>query len=372
MLEHSPLGASSAERWMTCPGSARLIELLRTGDPQPEDDPDWRRDGVQAHDLAALCLNDRIDTWEAVDTERFSELTVDMMDAVQTYLNYVRARNGAKLVELRMHRPEFHDLMYGTTDAAVLDPERLEVIDYKHGIGIVVEVENNPQIMYYAYMIIDELGSAWDDDAPITLTIAQPRVTWRDPIRSWTTTVGHIRQWADDDLLPAMAAVFVDAYLDTGDHCRFCPAKLVCPAMLAVGKRVAGISDVRGLSEPVLAELLGKVPVLKMLTKALTEEAKRRMITERGRLPGWKVVQAIADRVWKDTAPVADTYGFKPQEPLSPAGVEKLEGGKEFVAEWAFRPNAGYDIVPETDRRKAILMETSEEKWKIFLDNMKS
>ena len=371
MLEHSPLGASSAERWMNCPGSVRLINLLQTGEPQVEDDPDWRRDGVQAHDLAALCLNDRIDTWEAVDTERFSELTPDMMDAVQTHLNYVRSRPGAKLVELRMHRPEFHDMMYGTTDAAVLDPERLEVIDYKHGIGIVVEVENNPQIMYYAYMIIDELGSAWHDDAPITLTIVQPRVTWREPIRSWQTTVGHIRQWATDTLLPAMVRVTTDAYLDTGDHCRFCPAKLICPAMLAVGSRVAGIADVKALSEPVLAELLTKVPVLKMLTKALTEEAKRRMITERGKLPGWKVVQAIADRVWKDTAPVADTYGFKPQEPLSPAAVEKLEGGKEFVAEWAFRPNAGYDIVPETDRRKPILMETSTEKWQSFLDNMK-
>ena len=103
-----------------------------------------------------------------------------------------------------MHRPEFHDMMYGTTDAAVLDRERLEVIDYKHGIGIVVEVENNPQIMYYAYMIIDELGSAWHDDAPITVTIVQPRVTWREPIRSWQTTVGHIRQWATNTLLPAM------------------------------------------------------------------------------------------------------------------------------------------------------------------------
>ena len=78
--------------------------------------------------------------------------------------------------------------------------ERLEVIDYKHGIGIVVEVENNPQIMYYAYMIIDELGSAWMI-APTTLTIVRPRVTWREPIRSWQTTVGYISMgW--DPLLP--------------------------------------------------------------------------------------------------------------------------------------------------------------------------
>ena len=379
LLAHSPLGASSAERWLACPGSAALTNILKA-DPgyEEHEDPDYRRDGVEAHDLANHCLQDEIDTWEA-DPEKFPHLTCEMMSAVQTYLDYVRSLPGQiKVSEMKLHLPEFHQLCYGTVDfAAVATAEGLRIVDYKHGVGLVVEVKDNPQIMYYAFMLIEQMGAFADDEA-ITLTICQPRVSWHPdgPIRSWQTTVGYIRSWAYDTLRPAMERVNLEAYLSTGDHCRFCPAKLVCPAILGVGSRFAKLTadDIKNASAALLADLLGQVPVLKMLATALTAEAKRRMITNRGELPGWKVVPAIAHRVWKDNAPVVEQFGeeaYKPRAILSPPQVEEtLTGGKEFVHEWAFRPDAGYDIVAATDRRHAVKFEAAEDKWKGFVKTM--
>jgi hypothetical protein len=373
MPEHSPLGASSAERWINCAGSAALIRALAVAETgfNQDQEPDYLRDGKEAHALGEACLRLNIDAFEAPEAE-YPTLTAEMMAAVQVHLDYVRSRPGWSFVELRMHRPEFHEHMYGTTDVAVFDPGHLEIIDYKHGIGVFVEVENNPQIMYYAYMVIDELGSAWHDDEEIKLTIVQPRITWTEPVRSWTTTVGYIRRWAVEILRPAMVAAETDPFLSPGDHCRFCPAKLVCPAMLAVGSEFSqlGIDAIQGLTNTQLAALLPKVSLLKMLIPALMKEARRRLIENRGTLEGYKVVEAMADRVWKDAAPVATEYGYQPQKLLSPAMVEKEPGGKAFVHEWAYKPQAGYDVVPEGDRRKAVKIETAGEKWSAFVENI--
>ena len=368
MLEHSPLGASSAERWMACPGSIALINLLPHGDN--EDGPGYRQDGTNAHDMAAHCLVNGTDAWECDPLTYIPD--EGMMGAVQVYLDYVRSRKGWQFTELRMHRPEFHDLMYGTTDACVLDPENLEVIDYKHGVGVVVEVENNPQIMYYAFMVIDELGSAWNDTCPITLTICQPRVEWREPIRSWVSTVGFIRQWAVDTLKPAMDRVYADAYLSPGEHCRFCPAKLICPAFLSVANRASKLTleEIQAMNEPVLASLLENLAAMKMAPKAIEGEARNRIINGRKKIPGWKIVKAKSDRVWKDDAPVADNFDLIWKLP-SPAQVGKLPRGDKFVAEWAYAPDNGYNIVPESDKRKEVVIENAAEKWAILIENLK-
>lgn len=373
MLEHSPLGASGAERWGACPGSTTLINLLRSSAAYVEDDPDFRRDGIQAHSLAALCLTEGKDAWEGLD--QFDSLTPAMMAAVQVHIDYVHSRPGAKLIELRMHRPEFHELCYGTTDVAVLDPGRLEVIDYKHGEGIPVEVENNWQTMYYAFMVIDELGEAWKDDEPITLTIVQPRIPWHPDgvIRSWTTTVGCIRSWAYDELRPAMVKTFTDAYLSPGEHCRFCPAKLICPAFLSVAnkRRNLSIDDIKNMTDEMVGELLADLPVLSMVIKEAKAEARRRILDKRTTIPGWKIVRAKSDRVWKSGATDAlEQQGidvWQPRKIKSPAMIED-EGHKTLVHEWAFSPDVGYDIVQVKDKRREVTL-SSPADWQKFVDN---
>ena len=100
----------------------------------------------------------------------------DMADSVQTYLNHVRSypdRNQSNwFVERSFHCPDIHPLFYGTADNVFFDePERhLYVDDYKHGAGIIVEADDNPQGKYYAIGVLTTL-SLWDQVDKVTIGI---------------------------------------------------------------------------------------------------------------------------------------------------------------------------------------------------------
>lgn len=367
---HSPLGASSAERWMNCPGSVTLIDLVRAADRYEEADPDYRRDGTQAHALAAHCLEDGLDAWEADETQ-FPELTADMMGAVQEYLDFVRVQDGFREVEQRVHIPEFHPQFYGTLDCVVSGGGMLHVVDYKHGVGVVVDADDNPQLKYYAYGYLgrkEEAAEGWQDSHVVRLTIVQPRAFHPDgTIRSWDTTVGEIRRWAEEELKPAMEATRDLDYLALGQWCRFCPAKLVCPAYDGLARK--------SLQAPTRLTY-AEAQQLKMLIKAVEEDAERRALAgEDVSAEGVKVVKKISHRQWKtsvlmhkpgEPALLEAKFGadaWKPRAYKGPPDIEKLPGGKDFVAEFAFQPDNGLTIAPMTDRRRAVKVLTAEEKY---------
>lgn len=344
--EHSPLGASSAERWMNCPGSVTLTALLRAQPGYEEADPDYRRDGTQAHALAAHALERDIDAWEA-DAALFPELTADMLNAVQEYLDFVRvleADGGRRKTEHRVHVPEFHSQFFGTLDCVVEAADAVHIVDYKHGVGVVVDAEDNPQLMYYGYGYLAD--SPWADDVPVKLTIVQPRAFHPDgAIRTWETTVGHIRQWAETELRPAMDATKDLDYLALGQWCRFCPAKLVCPAYEGLARKALNAKSITYL----------EAQQLKMLVKATEEDADRRALAGE-EIEGVKVVRKISHRVWKTDAPLEAKFGADAWERKlrSPPEIEKLPGGNLFVAEFAYQPDNGLTTAPLTDKRKAV------------------
>lgn len=395
--EHSPLGGSSAERWMACPGS---VALARAIGPEKED-PDYRVEGTTAHALAAHCLEKGIDGWEAMDV--FPTADMEMASAVQAYLDYVRSRMGEKTklaVEQDLENIGFHPLAYGRLDAALLGPEgpktdplcgmvggvdgglvlpALEIIDYKHGVGVQVDVEGNTQERYYAFNFLHGDRWPWErsnigPDDLVRLTIVQPRGFHPDgPIRSTVMRVKDIVDWAYDELRPAMERAGEKTF-SMGEHCRFCPAKLICPAMrhlatdaALVAKEVTGDDDFK-ISEQTdewLGFWYGKLPLLDMFKKAIQAEAAARAL--RGvESPSWKLVYGMVDRVWKEGAPddMERMFGadaWEPRKLRSPAQVEKLPGGKEFCAEYATKPPGSLTIASITDKRAAQKAQTNED-----------
>src|ERR1700722_19170127 len=184
---HSPLGASSSERWLKCPGSVALIKKLQL----PEtDEPEYRGLGIAAHELAADCLKSEYDTWERIGEEYHGfKVDKEMADAVQVYLDAVRVSNTTLsetfsnyrlYIEYRISHPDHKDF-YGTLDSALILGDAVEINDYKHGQGIAVEAQNNPQLMYYAYGFLREHVGI----KRVILRIIQPRVTWLEPVREW-------------------------------------------------------------------------------------------------------------------------------------------------------------------------------------------
>lgn len=356
---HSPLGASGAERWMSCPGSVALLKELEL----PEsDEPDFRSEGTSAHEAGAHCLINGMDAWEVIG-QTFGKhvFTAEMSAAVQIYLD--EARDGVDEFctvynEFKIDDPEFHELFYGTLDRGVIRGTLMKVKDYKHGEGVVVEVERNPQIMYYAYGLLRHHPEVTD----VELTIVQPRAFHPDgPVRTWECSADYIREWAEDTLRPAMLRTEMDNDLDAGKWCRFCPAKLVCPLMVSLfgAAMTANKDQIPQLSDAGLGRSYQYVQAVEQYVKAMKEEAFRRLSTGK-ELDGIKLVPKKANRVWKGGAIAVfrsrfEQEAFTKPELRSPAEMEKISpAAKELVKEYAYTPDTGLTVALANDKRPAV------------------
>lgn len=393
---HSPLGASSAERWMACPGSVALIKAL---DLPETDEPEYRGLGTAAHEAGAYCLKNKLDAWEVIG-EKFYGFDVDqeMANAVQVYLDVARPlmeRTGAvpyiehglsyqqqdgRLTEILDPRADslLKKYFYGTGDFALYraNEKYLDVMDYKHGEGIDVDVENNPQLMYYAFGFL----LLHPDVETVRLRIIQPRIAWAEAVKIWIVKADYIRDWVADKLVPAMQLTEMDgAELDAGSWCRFCPAKLICPMMASLfgAACTANPKAVVQLTDASLGRSYQYKAAVQSYLKALEEEAFRRLNTG-ALVPGIKLVPKKANRVFKSEAVAIFKKQFgeealsKP-ELKSPAEMEKLGAvAKELVKEYAYTPQTGLTVAVDTDKRVAVKVETTAQAFAEGLKNMQT
>lgn len=381
---HSPLGASSAERWMMCPGSVALIKELDI--QEDTDEPEYRGLGVAAHEAAAHCLKNGMDAWE-VTGEKFHNYPVDynMAQAIQTYIDTVRPdilnpettnhyiehglaykQEDGVLSEILDPRAEglLNKYFYGTGDFAVVMGKLMKVVDYKHGEGIIVEATENPQLMYYAFgfmLVHPEVET-------VLIRIVQPR-TFDEPVKTWVTSAEHIREWVAKQLVPAMQLTEIDgAELDAGPWCRFCPAKLVCPMMTSLfgAAMTYNPKHVVNNNNAALGRSYQYMQAVRFYLKALEDETFRRLNLGQD-VPGTKLVPKKANRVYKPEAGALAKKQFGknamvPTELKSPSELEKLGAeAKEFVREYAYTPQTGLTVARDDDKRVAVKVQTTRE-----------
>ena len=379
---HAILGASSSHRWLACPGSIRLSEGL------PSISSAYAEEGTVAHELAEECLCLAVDASAWISMEGRKRLTAEgneyevtdeMVEAVQVYLDVVRqelagAGEGAELkVEQRFHLDWLCPGLYGTNDAAVCQPfGTLKVFDYKHGAGVAVEAERNSQLLYYG------LGAAYGDAyEDVELIIVQPRAYHPDgPVRRYRLTIDELFEWGQTVLKPgAEATEAPDAPLVAGEHCRFCPAKAVCPKQhenaLAVAK-----------------EAFAPVPQSPPAPDALTHDDLRRIMDAAGMVEAWlsavrthvrslienglaqpeelgyKLVAGRASRKWKSEDEAEKALKSLLDDPdeayvrklLSPAQAEKLlKGADKKALDPLVEESRGVQLAPLSDKREAIM-----------------
>lgn len=380
---HSPLGASSAERWMNCPGSVTLIKQL---DLDETDEPEYRGLGIAAHEAAAHCLKNSFDAWEIMG-EVFHEYPVDqnMAQAIQAYIDVVRPdileadktyvehglaykQDGDKVSEIMDPRAEglLARYFYGTGDFAAVYSSKnlLKVVDYKHGEGIIVEAFENPQLMYYAFGFI----LLHPEIKNVMIRIVQPR-TFDEPVKTWVTTAQHIREWVANQLVPAMQLTELDgAELDAGPWCRFCPAKLVCPMMASLfgAAMTYNPKQVIELTNASLGRSYQYKAAVGFYMKALDDETFRRLNLGQA-VPGTKLVPKKANRVYKSEAAALAKQKFGRDayitlELKSPSELEKLGSeAKAFVREYAYTPQTGLTVARDDDKRVTVKVETTQE-----------
>lgn len=374
---------------MECPGSVGLLQHLQL---PPSDESEFATEGTAAHHFLETCLREGLDAWEVVGhvykaDDKKIVCNVEMADAIQLFIDTVRPtfEGGDVWIETQIDAPDFHPQFYGTVDCGVLwpgghNPEGesrvLDVNDFKYGAGIAVDAFENPQLMYYAYGLLRK----HPDVGLVRIRIIQPRAYHPDgPVREWEISADDLQIWAEYELRPAMERTATDASLSPGKHCRFCPAKLVCPAMVAMfgAAAAADPKSVVDLSDAAVEANYEAAAAVKNYLKALEEEAFRRLSLGRP-FSLIKLVPKKANRVWNPgaaevlRAQLGDEAVMTKPEFKSPAQIEELGGrAKLLVKEYAHTPESGLTVALASDKRVAVKMRAPSETFAAFVESQK-
>jgi len=372
MTKHAKLSPSAAHRWMNCPGSVKLCEGI------PDEESEYAALGTFAHDVAARCLDHGRNAESYIGhTDMIHEVDAEMAGYITEYLDTVRSviePRSTLLVEQRvMVTPD----VWGTADAIVVTCNVLHVFDLKYGAGIFVDVVNNPQLLIYA------LGAAVKATPlgavpyvkTVVVHVVQPRHRSCGHHQS-SLHYGDLLAWGNDVLRPGIKRVLeARAPLAAGDHCRFCDAKVTCPEIRKTALTAAqdlfdgNVADLvpsdtapdPALLKPgELASALAAFPIIETWMKAVREHAYK--VAGKGtEIPGYKLVQKVGNRKWKDEAAVAsffDLFDFDPYAKpklLSPAQMEKTlpKADRSVMAALTHKPDSGTALVPNSDKRPA-------------------
>ena len=420
MAKHATLGASNASRWINCPGSVRLIKTLPKS--SRDNSSSYADEGSAAHKLGERCLTKGTDAAEYLgksityNKQKFP-IDEDMADAVQVYVDEIRGQIRAfgPLASWALEKsvrpiPENRKL-FGTADAIVCETMiagEIIVTDYKHGAGVVVEIDENDQAMYYALGALRENPEA----DKITIKIVQPRAPHPDgPVRSQIKTAAELLEYAGVLQGAAGRTEDPDAPLKMGAWCRWCPMNgAMCPeinraAAMTVREDFSDLISVEGmddlpkpkdavnLPDPEDLESLGKaylmLPYLEYFIKNVLSMSANRLQSGKD-FPVAKFVQGRQgnrewpkerlDEIETDAQSLADAMGDDApsmwQEPklLSPTQLAKVKVAgdlpfADFVAKNCTRSDGKMTLVPANDPRPAVPMTTARDDFADLLDD---
>ena len=116
-------------------------------------------------------------------TEDLEFLDAEMDDCTEEYANFVMeqleaARNlcvdPRLMIEERLDFSRWVPHGFGTGDAVIVADHELHIIDFKYGVGVLVEAEGNPQMRCYALGALDTYDGIYDIET-VKMTIFQPR-----------------------------------------------------------------------------------------------------------------------------------------------------------------------------------------------------
>jgi hypothetical protein len=312
---------------MNCPGSVALVQKMP---PQPSNK--YADEGTLLHNVIAEIVMTDKHPEEFLHTKYNDQiLTLDLIDnKLVPALAALDVIDPNKEMEIEAEtRVGFGDLLpdvFGSTDLIGRIGKRAVVLDWKFGDGVAVEVEENPQLMFYAAaaMRTEETKWAFVDIEEIEMVIVQP-----PQVKRWVTTPARIAQFEKDLVKAVKLAQQPNAELKIGDHCRWCAAKPICPQMTGAVDRALKTS-IDGLDAPTISAYLKNADMLEQWITDLRALALQ-MLDSGAKLPDYKLVAKRAIRQWtdEDKAKVAlFAYGLTESEVMetsviSPAKAEK-------------------------------------------------
>lgn len=381
MAQHSVLSPSGAHRWMRCPGSIAAESGL------PDTSSKYAAEGTAAHELASKCLeldaNAEAVIGDTISVDGFDFIvTAEMAHHVNDYCKLVReyAEGGQLLVERRVDFSEAIGVpnSTGTSDAIIIHPDRITVIDLKYGLGVKVDATENEQLQLYALGALHDYGMM-GDFGEIVMVVHQPRL---NHVSEWSVPAAKLEEFRENARLAAIEALDNrNPRREPGEkQCRFCKAKATCPALQAeISGTVGGVAspsdfaDLAVAEEDELSRAMARVELVEQWCKAIRAEVERRLLAGEA-VAGFKLVEGRrGNRAWTDEAAVEKlfkSFRFKKEEMydfklISPTKAEKLlkanPGRWEKINALTSRGDGKPSVAPVTDRRPALAVSNSDE-----------
>lgn len=357
---HALLSASSSERWLRCPPSARLCESY------DDKGSNYAAEGTDAHELCEYKLRQALGMEAKDPTENLTWFNEEMADCASGYAAYILEQvEAAKqtcadpvvLIEQRVDFSRWVESGFGTADCIIIADGTLQICDYKHGMGIFVSAEKNPQMQCYALGALELFDGIYDIDL-VRMVIYQPR---RSNISTYELSKDELYRWADEVLKPTADLAFAgDGNFLCGEWCGFCKAKHDCRARADANLELARYDFKLPplLTDEEVEEILTRVDDLVAWATDIKEYALQQAISGK-EWNGWKLVEGRSNRRYTNETEVADAVssaGFDPYDHkvLGVTAMQKLLGKSRFdelLAAYIEKPQGKPTLVPESDKR---------------------
>ncbi|MFZ5351766.1 MAG: DUF2800 domain-containing protein [Bacillota bacterium] len=360
MSDHAVLSASGSHRWLHCLPSARLeLEFVNN-------ESNAAAEGTAAH---ALCEHKLKKALHMRSKRPISDYNTDEMEEhSDAYVEFVMEQleiakqsctDPLVLIEQRLDFSCYVPEGFGTGDCIIIADKGLHIIDFKYGMGVLVDVVDNPQMKLYALGALEIYDRLYDIEE-VSMTIFQPR---RENVSTWTISVKELKDWAENELKPkALMAYDGEGEYLPGEWCTFCRAAVKCRARAEEKLKLAQ-SEFKLpplLTDAEIEEVLAKLTDLTKWANEIISYATDAAVNHGKEWHGFKIVEGRSVRKYKDEDAVAEAVkanGYKDiycQSLITLTEMQKLMGKAKFeeiLGGLIHKPPGKPTLVPLSDKR---------------------
>lgn len=361
-MPHALLSPSSSSRWISCPPSARENSVAE------DTSSTYAQQGTDAHSLCEYKVKKILGQKMKSPVKSLEYYDEEMEECTSAYAEFISEQVAeAKslcpdpiiLVEQRLDFTQWVSDSFGTADCVIIADGILTVVDFKYGLGILVNADNNPQMRMYALGALNLFDGIYDITT-IRMAIFQPR---RENVSISEITREELLRWADDVLVPAakLASEGKGEY-KAGTHCQFCRVKAICRKRAEYNLQLAkyDFQMPEKLEDYEVSIILETADSFTNWISDVKQYALQEAVSGR-QWPGFKVVEGKSNRKYTDEKAVSDTVisaGFDPFEKklLGITAMTKLLGKKKFdslLEKLIEKPQGKPTLVPQSDMRPA-------------------